>query len=301
MLAANKNYGQKFYHGVQFGLHNFGNSWRMQTPEYGGTVTPWEGKWSDRMLMFGNCWVKGTPWTDPKLIPPTTRWFYFDNPQLPHLLYQGEWNPKGYKNWCRIVEGNTATQTSTPIRPGQTGSARINRQLAEVTDGNITHWKQIVGERRDCTLRGDVVMLCPPSEGVFKHYYQTTKALWINRWRRLLEDRGFRVIIRNKPNREDREQHSNRLYQKLHKQGVAFTVSIHSVSAIESILAGVPAVVEGRHPADNLGTPMMQFLKTGEINKPTVQEQNIWIERLLMDTFHKSECYNGSWYDGVKK
>ena len=299
MLRANKNYGEKHYHGNPFGLSHMGTGWRLCDAAHGGTLKPAEqGEFSKKMLMFGNCWIKGTPWTHPDAIPSTTRWFYWDNPQLPHLLYQGVWNPKGYKNWCRIVECNTATQTATPIRTGQTGSARINRQLGEVTNGTITHWEQIVGDRSDCRLRGDVVMLCPPSGPVFEHYYATTKGLWIHRWRRILEDRGYTVIIRDKPQRQKREQHQNRLYQQLQKKQIAFTVSIHSVSAIESILAGVPAVVEGRHPADNIGTAAEKFLQTGEINTPTVQEQNIWIERLLMDTFHKTECYDGSWYNG---
>lgn len=253
---------------------------------------PVQGVWGERMLMFGNCWSKGWPWTHPRHIPTSTRWFYLDNPQLPHLLYRGEHNPLGFKNWCRMVEGSVSTNVNTPRRD-VAGSERINQQLDSITRGKITSWTQLVGTRRDCVERGSTVLLCPPSAGVFRNYYNTTGAEWCQGWRTTLEERGYRVQVRSKPHREAREN-NNRLYQQL--DNIAFTVSIHSVSAVESILAGVPAVVSGDHPAGAIGTPAQEFLETNQLRTPCVDEQDAWVEQLLQDTFHKQECYDGSWY-----
>lgn len=298
MIRHSVNYGQKHYHGVQFGLSQFRtkNDWQIRTPYYGGNcVELGDDQHAERMLMFGNCWIKSKTWRHPDTLKG--RWFYFDNPQLPHLLYQGYHNEKGYKNWCRIVEGNTATTTETPVRPSQSGSARINSQLEESSRGSIRSWRQLVGQRRDALLsRSRTVLLCPPSDGVFRHYYETTTSLWTEKWRRCLELRGYTVELRPKPARQRREEHNNRLYQILERNDIAFTVSIHSVSAVESILAGVPAVVEGRHPAGHLGTTAERFINENTINQPTVAEQDIWVERLLMDTYHKTEAYSGEWY-----
>ena len=300
-LNSNMNYGVKWLHGLQFGLSDLGESHKIATPEYGGTTQhcrvykhkgEWNTDWSESMIMFGNCWHKEQQWIHPDTIPATTQWHYWDNPELPHLLYQDEHNPLGYKNWCRFVTNHTHTQANTGG-----GIERINNQLQQLNKStrNWT-WEKLLQGRHDVVISPvkKTVLLCPPSISVFEHYYGISVREWKINWIQLLESRGYRVRIRHKPGRSQREENRNRLYQQLDK--VAFTVSIHSASAVESILAGVPAVVDGRSCAGPLGTPAQEYKETNQLRLPTVEEQNLWVDQILANTFHKQELYDGSWW-----
>ena len=309
-ITAEVNYGTKQQHGLKWGIYRVtGDAMRIRTRELGGDVERLQDQNlglvtdKDTLVVMGNIWVhkdeqERTRFRHPRLVAQTgaTAW-YWDNPQLPHLLYRGAWNPNGYKNWMRIVKNNTATQTAQGSGKGE---AVINEQLVKITNGRHTQWQSIIGEHRACQIRSKTALLCPSGAGIFPNYYGLDKAKWIQQKTRELEKLGWRVILRDKPGRSAREHiHNGRLYQQLIAQNIGITVSIHSVGPVESLLAGVPALVEGRHAGGECATPYDEYMQTGNIRMPHQTDVEQWCARLLDDTFHKTEAYEGTWYDRV--
>ena len=104
------------------------------------------------------------------------------------------------------------------------------------------------------------------------------------------------VHLRDKPSRRAREGNKHgRLYQRLITNDIGITVSIHSVGPVESLLAGVPALVEGRHAGGDCATNYDEYLKTGNILLPSQEKIEGWVNCLLEETYHKTEVYKGEW------
>lgn len=302
-MIAEKNYGQKQLHGIHWGIHRFdkpGN--KIKLVKFGGDLERLKYQdltkvtASDRLIVMGNVWVHKDPkeatlFRHPNLINQTgATWWYWDNPSLPHLLYKGAWNPHGYKNWMRLVKNATATHTQVG-----TGEARINQQLDQLTNGKITAWQEIVGPIRPVEVRTKTALLCPSGAHIFSNYYNTTKSAWVEEKKQQLENLGWRVIVRDKPSRQKREINNNKLYEILVKERIGLTVSMHSMGPIESLLCGVPSISEGAHGGGNLVTPWQEYLKTQELRQPTQQQIFDWVNNILSETFHKTECYDGTW------
>lgn len=323
-MLADYNYGTKNLHGLKWGIYRFTNSnlqnngWCVMTTAMGGDCERLPNQdlsrvsKDDRLIVMGNIWVHKDPheqtlFRHPDEINKTgATWFYWDNPQLPHLLYKGPWNPRGYKNWLRLVPGNTATQSGVGPRRKSNGKLcaagpqRINGQIATVTERQCLSWHDIVGPRKPMGVKTKTALLCPSGAGIFPHYYGINKADWIREKTTYLESQGWRVILRDKPSRRGREECDNgRLYEQLHAENIGITVSIHSVTPVESLIAGVPAIVEGRHAGGDIATPWSEFESTGNIRTPHETEVDAWVDRLCYDTYHKSEIYDGMWYKGA--
>jgi hypothetical protein len=302
------NYGSKQQHGLHWGISEFiAPGWRVGLVELGGSCQRLKeqdlSNCKTTVITLGNIWAHKDPQEAKLFRHPNeyskhgVRWFCWDNPQLPHLLYRGPHNPQGHKNWMRITEGDTVTTTATPIRPGQSGAERINQQLRDITEGKIQKWWQIVGERKKkIEARGKTVLVCPSGAGIFPYYYGINKADWIAEKINTLKDMGYNPVLRDKPSRKSREINDNRLYQLIEREEIAFTVSIHSVVPVETLVAGIPAVVEGRHASGELGTPWEEFVATNKLRSPEREQVDAWVDRILMDTHHKTEAYEGKWY-----
>ena len=315
MIRADENYGLKQLHGLKWGIYKFVNGGnQVRTREFGGDVERLKDQDlslvtnKDRLIIMGNIWVhpeamEQTRFRHPDLISKIgCEAYYWDNPQLPHLLYQGEWNPQGYKNWMRLVKGNAATQTTKDslsyykkTGPG-TGAYRINKQLESLTNGKYTTWQSIVGPRRECKIRSNKALLCPSGAGIFENYYGLNKRQWIQNKTKELTEKGWQVILRDKPTRSARETTTHgRLYQRLITDNIGITVSLHSVAPVESLLVGVPALVEGRHAGGDCATNYDEYLKTGNILLPSQEKVEGWVNCLLEETYHKTEVYKGEW------
>tara|TARA_B110000285_G_C15120841_1_gene617037 strand:+ start:1088 stop:2020 length:933 start_codon:yes stop_codon:yes gene_type:complete len=305
-IQAEENYGQKQLHGLHWGIHRFNTlGWKIKLEPLGGNLQRLENQNlkvitpKDRLVVMCNIWSHKDPreatlFRHPNLINQTgADWWYWDNPSLPHLLYKGEWNPNGYKNWMRLVKNATATQTQVV-----SGEARINAQLDGLTDGNITAWQEIVGPIRPVSVRTKTALLCPSGAHIFPNYYNTTKQAWVNEKKQQLENLGWRVIYRDKPSRSGRERKHGKLYEQLIAENIGLTVSMHSTVPIESLLCGVPSISAGAHSGGELVTPWEEFLKTEELRLPTEPQIFDWVNNILGETFHKSEVYDGTWKQG---
>jgi len=308
MINARTNYGQKGLHGLYWGIHRFVDSnWCIKMKNMGGSVERLPDqdlsrvKSTDSLVIMGNIWVHKDEkecvlFRHPDIVNKTgADWWYWDNPQLPHLLYRGDWNPMGHKNWMRLIQNNTATPPTTAF---ENSDGRINRQLNKITHGKHTTWESIVGPRRPVEARSKVALLCPSGAGIFPNYYNINKTDWIREKTLQLQKQGWEVILRDKPSRGQREIDNGKLYEQLTMQNIGITVSIHSVGPVESLLAGVPAIVEGRHAGGPGTTPWQDFIQTGAINTPHQSDVDAWVETILNHTYHKTEAYTGEWHNG---
>lgn len=308
-LYATSNYGTKINHGIHFGLYQWDvANPKMKTTDLGGGCTRLIAQETgrigkgDTLLQLGNVWGtrKGPyvndrhKWKDIKqLVKQGATVWYWDNPSLPHLLYQGAHNPKGFKNWMRLCKNNIITDPSTQPRPGQTGASRINQQLQDITDGKLCTWHDIVGTRGNPQDNNHMrAMICPSSAEIFRHYYKTTLEQWVDSKRKILEQHGYTVEVRLKPGRAQRNS-GGELWRELQQKRIGVAVSMHSVGSVESLVAGVPVIVDGTNPTGQLNTPWAQFSRTGVLHKPTVAQVDVLVERLLHDVYHKTEAYQG--------
>lgn len=305
-ISAVENYGTKAQHGLKWGIHRFvGGAHRIRLRELGGDCERLPNQdlslcdSHTELIIMGNVWVHKDPrertlFRHPDQIAATgATAYYWDNPLLPHLLYRGEWNPMGHKNWLRIVKNDTAPKEGTSTGHGE---RVINQQLKLITNGRHTVWQSTVGTRRPVSVRSKTALLCPSGAGIFENYYGTTKRAWIEDMTQKFESLGWRVIMRDKPSRSLREVNNGKLYEQLLAEPIGCTVSIHSVGPVESLLAGVPAVVSGRHAGGPCATPLEEFLETKQLRLPHESDCDAWVSRLLDDTYHKTEAYDGSWH-----
>ena len=318
-LNSNENWARKELHGLHWGISVIcDDRYSIKLKNLGGSCERLSGQNLDLVnnrpiIVFGNVWCHKDPVEAQLFRHPreytqrNIRWFYWDNP-LPHLLYKGPWNPHGYKNFIRLVEGGTVRTPRTPVRPGQS-VARINRQLHELTAGHISSWRQITGPRRPVLPRSKTVLLCPSGGVTMEKYYNINKTHWIRDITQRCTDMGLKVELRDKPGRNYREIGDNRLYQRLLAQDYLCTISNHSMVPIESLLAGVPAVSVGEHAAQGgahteSGDPVAPMTSTleefyrdcGAVKCPDESSVDAWVEKILLDCYHKRDIYSGEWY-----
>ena len=304
-LTADHNYAQKHYHGLHFGISVFGTDWQVRHRSVGGKMERLPNQDitliepNQNILVFGNIYGhrdvnEKKLFNHPNLLRERNiNFYYWDNPHIPHLLYANPANPRAHKNWCRLVHRHIHRQWNSISRPTQSVE-RINQQLRSLSQGVLKSWRDLNPVWRDVKRRSMTALICPSGERTFQHHYGITRSDWCAEWRRILEEMGYRVHIRPKPGRELRH-HPHRLCDQLVRNDVGITVSNHSTVAVESMMAGVPAVVTGVNPAGQLGTPGEEFKQTGQLRPVEMDQLTDWLELLLQDDYHKQEVYNGSW------
>ena len=244
------------------------------------------------LIKYGNDF--GPEWIDHTSIPHDN-WYFYDNPELPHLLYPNPANPMGRKEWVRLVPNNILTQTKTG-----SGSDRVNRMLTELA-GQPLVWQDLVYPRDTVWSNSKRVLVCASSPNCYIYYYNTTASEWTEWVCRELRKHGYEPVLRNKPSRTLRTKTSDsRLYQQLASGDYIGTVSQHSVSAMETLLAGYPAITTGPHPCGELATPFEEFLQ-GDLTLPQSDDIEDWVDGLLYNTRHKTEMRSGSWHNDLQQ
>jgi len=301
-ISPEVKYDGKQHHGLQWGFNRFVDD-RMQIRDVamGGSVvrvgaTPieqYDSTW--RLLQFGNPWVCKDPtqrrFNHPNsIIPRVAAYYFWDNPELPHLLYRGSWNPRHEKSWMRIVPGGILSG-DTPRLQHRVDS--INQQLRILSGGAVSTWHDIVGPRRPVRVRGNRVLVILSSSGVYHHYSRLEKWTWKHGVVQDLVSRGYEVHVRDKVGRKNRDN-----LNEILAEDWAFTVSYQSACVMESVLAGTPAVTwNQRDCGGTLTTPYGEMLE-GHIRECDEDAVDHRVECLFANTFHKQEAYTGEWYYG---
>jgi len=241
------------------------------------------------MFKFGNEWALKPEQSRQFQHPDSVKhknWHFIDNPEIPHLLWPSAANPKGKKTWVRCVQGGLFTH-----RIGS-GTSRVNALLHQASKGAVSTWHDIVHIKKPQVLKGKHVLITPVSAPNYEHYYATTQSKWIKSCTQQLTKMGFTYDIRQKPSRQDRIGHQ--LVEVLASGKYCATISQHSVAAVETLLAGVPAVTTGPNSCLELDTPWEQFLQ-GELRQAHPLEVEQLVDSLLSNCLHKSELAQGLW------
>lgn len=247
-------------------------------------------------VKFGNEWASkpGDPFYDVDFQHPRDyahdNWYFWDNPELPQLLWRNPANPTGSKDWIRWVKGSLFTTHSHTT----SGSKRINGLLKEFSKGVVTNWLDIASVNTLHANNSKLVLIVPSSEPNYPNYYGTTQQEWLRDVIQEVLDQGLDYEIRFKPGRKARANNAQLTDQLKQKQYLC-TVSQHSVAAVESIMAGTPAVVTGPHPAGDLATTWEEFVDR-ELRRPHTDDVVEWIDRILGNCRHKREIFTGEWH-----
>jgi len=281
---------KKSNHGLHWGWYrrrDTAKDWRIHLDNYEvchdiGSEDP-----QRHLLKFGNEWGH-RPFQHPNNLSHQN-WHFWDNPEIPQLLWPNPANPMGSKDWIRWVPGEILTTKKT-----ENGASRINDLLKHYSNGRVTAWHDIAPVKPVSFTPSKTMLLVPSSPANYEHYYGTNQARWIEQYSKELRRLGYEVEIRIKRGRKFRKQ-GNELTDQLNTGKYFGTVSQHSVAAMETIMAGYPAIVTGPHPAGNLATPWQEFAD-GHTRKPTLIDTINWVETLLGNCRHKSEIFGGTWH-----
>lgn len=288
---------QKDKHGLHWGWWQRradAKTWRINLDNFEPCYCIAETTGEHMLLKLGNEWASkpGDPfYAKPFQHPSTlkhTNWRFWDNPEIPQLLWPHSANPMGSKDWIRFVPGEILTSKHT-----ESGSERINKLLKEFSRGRITAWQEIAPVHSVSLTSSKTVLIVPSSEPNYPNYYGTTQREWLRDVIQQLLDLGYDYEIRTKPGRKNRSK-GNQLTDQLRSGKYLCTVSQHSVAATETVMAGYPAVVTGPHPAGELATPWREFTQ-GHFRTPHGYETVEWCDTLLGNCRHKREIFEGSW------
>jgi hypothetical protein len=131
------------------------------------------------------------------------------------------------------------------------------------------------GGWRDVQQQSDLpwLIVCP-RDAVLQYWYARRLDHWIAEVVQHIVARGDSYVIRHKQDRKHRIQdcHSRVIHTAQHYRGI---ITAHSVSAIDAILAGRPAVTWGQDPTCGLATPWLEFVSTGQVREPRIDQTQI--------------------------
>ena len=255
---------------------------------HGGTLRycdkPDQTDGSRWLVKFGNNFDLG--WKH-HLTVSHKNWWFWDNPELPHLLYDNPANPSGAKTFIRWVKGSIMTASSdTP------GEQRVNDLLRKLSNNTLTTWRDIVAPRDVRRTRRHALIIAS-SPNCYRFYYNTTREQWLSKVQHTLEQQGWTWELRIKQGRKARR--SNKLMDQLATGHYGLVVNQHSASTMESILAGVPVVCDNDHCGGPLVTQFKDFSEGADPQECTSAEVEQWMQTILGNVRHKSELKGTEW------
>ena len=222
---------------------------------------------------------------------------FYDNPLFSELIYPNPGNDSGNKTWGRFVR--QSGQDNSCFVPDQPGTRdhyyRLEREWqrdAHTTQGMDSLW----GGWRDVYHNPDLpwLIVCP-RDAVLEYWYARSLDAWIKEVTDHLAARGDPYVIRPKQDRKHRiHDPTTRIIHTA--QGYRGIITAHSVSSIDAILAGRPAVIWGQDPTCGLGTPWPEFVSTHQVREPRIDQTQIaawtWAKTTYptLDTERAVEC-----------
>lgn len=198
---------------------------------------------------------------------------FYDNPLFSELIYPNPGNSGGQKTWGRFVrQSGQANACFVPEQLGtQSDYDRVEREWqrdAGTTQGLDSLWGGWRDVYEDPALPWLVV--CPRDQ-ILQYWYNISLEHWLTQVEQQLQALGHAYEIRLKRDRKYRMHHSHSrvIHTAQQYRGI---VTAHSVSAIDAVLAGRPAVIWGQDPTLGCGTPWSEFVLTGQVRIPNLDQ-----------------------------
>lgn len=198
---------------------------------------------------------------------------FYDNPLFSELIYPNPGNTGGQKTWGRFVR--QTGQANACFVPAELGTPddykRLEREWQQDahTDHSLdTLWGgwRAVEEAHDLPW----LVVCPRDQ-ILQYWYTTSLEHWLTQIERHLQARGDAYEIRLKRDRKYRmrDVNSRVIHTAPRYRGI---ITAHSVSSIDAILAGRPAIIWGQDPTCGTGTPWREFVSTGQVREPCINQ-----------------------------
>lgn len=197
---------------------------------------------------------------------------FIDNPLFSELITPGAANPRGIKSWGRFVR-QTAGQAAPAFVPEQAGSTedylRLEREWQRLQGGTDQPFDRLWGGWREVEPGSGAWLIAAPRDEIMQYWYGQTLQAWLAEITHELRRRGQAWEIRHKQDRKIRNR-SPQDRIRARAQSYRGIITAHSVSAIDAILAGRPAIVWGQDPTQGLATPWQEWLVTDLPRLPTL-------------------------------
>jgi len=188
------------------------------------------------------------------------------------------------KTYFRIVKGKIHTLEGSK----KGGGNRLKELEKKGLPSKFENWKG--GE-------GDHILICPSSETVSYKHNNLTQGDWVDRaisQIKKLTNRDIRIRYKPRPGNEWWGKDIKEDLDDCH-----CLITNMSLSAIDSILEGVPVVCDGRNVAWPVSTRFIQFIN--DPLKPTKANVNEWMKLLANNQFTIEEMKNGTAYKVLSK
>ena len=194
---------------------------------------------------------------------------FTDNPLFSEMIFDNPINPGNQKTWLRLVR--QTGQANCCFVPEQLGGPqdydRINTYYRRKAGQDFD---QVWGGWRAVESRPDLPWLvCEPRDEILRYWYNTT----LSEWRTLIQDAlgNEDYHVRPKPIRRLRANGTvpRVINMMAEYRGV---ITAHSVSAIDAVLAGRPAVIWGQDPTLGCGTPFQEWERDHHVRIPSLDQ-----------------------------
>ena len=197
---------------------------------------------------------------------------FIDNPLFSEIIFDNPLNPGNAKGWGRYVrQTGQANAAFVPAKPGTWQDYdRLNNLYHRRSGGQ--DFDQLWGGWREVEEADTRPwLICEPRDEILRYWYDTSLSAWEHQITSRLRELGHAWQVRPKPERIRRI--GNVTPRVIHcadqYRGV---ITAHSVSAIDAILAGRPAVIWGQDPTCGVGTPWQEFETAGRVRTPRLDQ-----------------------------
>jgi hypothetical protein len=196
---------------------------------------------------------------------------FVDNPLFSEIIFDNPVNTGNSKTWGRFVrQTGQANCCFVPETLGthqdyQRLNTRYKRKSGQDFDALWGGWREV-------TPAPDLPWLvCEPRDEILSYWYNTDLGSWRALVAETLTRLGHQWEFRPKPVRRHRINNTipRVIHIALQYRGV---ITAHSVSAIDSLLAGRPAVIWGQDPTLGCGTPWSEFEAQGQVRIPSLEQ-----------------------------
>ena len=197
------------------------------------------------------------------------------------------------KNWHRFTKNNFQTLDHLNYK-----------QLDFLTDVKVLkqRFQKLMSVDYDSykpkrPVKGESILIIPPSAKVLRcltinehvNFRQDEYIDWLTKEIKKYTDK--RIIVRQKPNRDERTKHGQNLQDQLKKDKVHCLVAFNSIAAFESIQGGYPAITLGPNAASFLSEKEIKNIeKPYFADDDKIREHSLYLSACQ---FNREEFRNG--------
>jgi len=199
---------------------------------------------------------------------------FIDNPLFSEIIFDNPLNPGMAKTWGRFVrQSGQPNQCFVPAELGTEQDYAVLEAMSQRRghrsfDALWGGWRSVTADEARPWL------ICEPREEILQYWYNRSLSSWRHEIATALLDLGHDWEFRPKPARRHRA--NNLVPRVLHvAANYRGVITAHSVSAIDSLLAGRPSVIWGQDPTLGCGTPWTEFVATGQAREPSLTQIQI--------------------------